>query len=275
MSGVLASAQALNTPALPLLASYSSSLPSSGDARPYASSRMIGPATTAAPPHKVIIRPISKVAIALRVGLGGIGADMATPLSRHFNLRAGAETFSYAYNFTDTGANVATTIRLRSGHTSLDWFPFGGSFRISPLVNYGNNNAFRGTVLVPAGSSITLSGSDYVSSTADPLRGSASVGFRKTSPGLSFGFGNMIPRTGKHFSFPVEIGFYYVGQPTLKVAFTGSACDPSQPQPLGCQSVNNDAGFQSSLTAFTARNNHNLSYASFFPVLSSGVGFRF
>jgi hypothetical protein len=71
------------------------------------------------------------------------------------------------------------------------------------------------------------------------------------------------------------MGFFYVGQPSLQVAFTGSACDPNYPPSIGCQSVDLDAGFQQNLAEFKARNDHNLSYASFFPIFSIGVGYRF
>jgi hypothetical protein len=221
------------------------------------------------------VRPFSQIGIAAHVGLSGAGFDTATPLSRHFNLRTGADFFSYADSFTEQGANVDVNLRLRTGHAMIDWFPFRNGFHVSPMVNFGDNNAVRATVLVPAGSTITLSGTNYISSLTDPLHGSGSVGFRKTSPGLTVGWGNIVPRSNKHLSFPVELGFYYQGQPTLKVAFTGSACDPSQPAAIGCESVTNDASFQQSLTEFTARNNHNLSYASFFPVLSTGIGYSF
>jgi hypothetical protein len=36
-----------------------------------------------------------------------------------------------------------------------------------------------------------------------------------------------------------------------------------------------DPGFQKDLAAFIARNNHNLSYASFFPVFSAGLAYSF
>jgi hypothetical protein len=39
--------------------------------------------------------------------------------------------------------------------------------------------------------------------------------------------------------------------------------------------VDQDPGFQQNLAAFIARNNHNLSYASFFPVFSVGFGYAF
>lgn len=220
-------------------------------------------------------RPFSRVGFAAHVGIGGIGFDVASPLSRKFNLRSGADFFSYNASFQEQGANVTADLRLRSGHASLDWFPFGGRFRLSPLVVYGNNNRVIATALVPSGSTITLNGQDYISSYTDPLHGSGSIDFRKISPGFSLGFGNIIPRNRSHFSIPVEAGFYYVGQPGLKVAFTGSACDPTEPASIGCESVDSDAGFQQNLAAFTARNNHNLSYASFFPILTVGFGYRF
>ena len=219
--------------------------------------------------------PFSDVGIDAHIGINGIGFDVATPLAQHFNLRVGGDFFGYSTTFTEEGANVAASLQLRSAHANLDWFPFHNGFHVSPLIVIGNNNHGRATVLVPAGNTIELNGQDFISSYADPLHGTGSVDFRKTSPGLTLGWGNIIPRSKKHLSFPVELGFYYVGQPTLKIAFTGSACDPTEPAAIGCESVDNDAGFQSDLRAFRARNENNLSYASFFPVLSSGVGYRF
>ena len=220
-------------------------------------------------------RPLQSIAIYPHFGSDGIGVDFATPIGKHYNVRLGTSIFHYASSFQDQGANVDIRMKLQSGHANLDWFPFGGRFRVSPLVVFGDSSGIRGTVLVPAGSTITLAGADYTSSHADPLHGTASVNFRKVSPGLSIGFGDFIPRRGSHFSFPVEAGFHYVGQPQLKVSFSGSACDPSQPELIGCQSISNDADFQHSLAAFTARNNNNLKYASFLPILSVGVSYHF
>jgi hypothetical protein len=242
---------------------------------PVSSSALLGSTSTggALPARSVGI--FSRVAADAYVGIGGIGLDVSTTLSEHWNLRVGSELLNASSSLVEEQADVTAHLQLRSGHASLDWFPFGNSFRVSQLLNFANNNQLRATALVPPGSTITLDGSDYISSYTDPLHGSGSVDFRKVAPGLTAGFGNAIPRSGKHFSFPFEFGFYYVGQPGFKVSFTGSACDPTQPVGLGCQSVDTDVGFQQSLTAFRTRMNHNLSYASFFPVLSSGIGYRF
>lgn len=220
-------------------------------------------------------RPFSNLGIAGHVGINGAGFDIAAPLARKLNLRAGADLFSYSFAFQEEGADINAAFQLRSGHAALDWFPFGGRFRLSPLMVFANNNQVRATALIPPGSSLSLNGQDYISSYTDPLHGSSSVGFRKVSPGLSLGFGNMVPRTRSHVSFPVEAGFYYVGQPTLKVDFSGSACDPLYPAEIGCQPVMQDTGFQRDLASFIARNNHNLSYASFFPIFSVGFSYSF
>ena len=221
------------------------------------------------------MRPLSHVGVDAHVGIDGIGFDVATPIAQHFNVRVGGDFFSYSTNFTEEGANVDASLQLQSAHANLDWFPFHNGLHVSPMVVLANNNHGRATVLVPAGNTINLNGQDYISSLTDPLHGSGSVDFRKTSPGLTVGWGNILPRSRKHFSFPVELGFYYVGQPTLKIAFTGSACDPTQPASIGCESVNDDPDFEKDLNAFRTRNEHNLSYASFFPVFSFGVGYRF
>jgi hypothetical protein len=232
-----------------------------------------------APPRPIgttrTYRPFSEFGFGTRVGLAGAGLDIATPLAKKFNLRAGADGFNYGSNFQEEGANVEVDLHLRSGHMALDWFPLGGRLRVSPQLVFGNNNRILATVVIPSGSTVTLNGQDYISSYSDPLHGSGRVDFRKVSPGLSVGLGNLIPRDRSRFSTTVEVGFYYTGQPTLQLAFTGSACDPNYPASVGCESVDQDSSFQHDLTAFKVRNDHNLSYASFFPIFSVGVGYRF
>jgi hypothetical protein len=231
------------------------------------------------PPHPLgatrTYRPFSSLGLATRFGIAGTGLDVATPLATRFNLRAGTDFFNYATTFQEQGANVGVNLHLRSSHVALDWFPFGGHLRVSPQLVVGNNNRILATAVIPSGSSITLNGGNYVSSYTDPLRGFGRIDFRKVSPGLSLGFGNLIPRTRSRFSVPVEMGFYYAGQPSLQVAFTGTACDPNSPPSVGCESVDQNPDFQRNLAAFKARNDHNLSYASFFPIFSLGFGYRF
>jgi hypothetical protein len=232
--------------------------------------------TTPPRPHSAhrVYGPFSALGFATRAGFAGAGLDIATPLATKFNLRAGTDFFNYSTNFQEEGANIGVNLHLRSGHVALDWFPFGGHLRLSPQFVFGNDNRVLATAVIPSGSTVTLNGQNYISSYTDPLRGSGRIDFRKVSPGLSLGFGNVIARDRSHFSIPVEMGFYYTGQPNLQVAFTGSACDPDYPPSVGCQSVDQDPSFEQNLAAFKRRNNNNLSYASFFPIFSVGVAYR-
>jgi hypothetical protein len=220
-------------------------------------------------------RAFTTVGFDWHAGLNGIGFDVATPVTRKLNLRTGLDFFGYSASFQEQGANIGATLRLRASHASVDWFPLGGKFHVGPLLEFANNNRVQATAIIPAGSTITVNGQDYLSNSTDPLQGDGSVSFRRVAPGLTTGFGNIIPGAKRHFSFPVEAGFYYVGQPRLKVSFQGTACDPNYPSSIGCMNVAQDPGFQQNLATFISRNNNNLSYVSFFPVFSFGVGYSF
>ena len=214
--------------------------------------------------------------VSLSVGVNGIGIDFAEGIGQHFNVRAGGEYYRYTGDFTSDGAQINAALDVGGGHIALDYFPWHNGFHISPQVRFAIQTDANIHVQVPSGQVISLDGTDYVSSNADPLRGTGYVNTRKAAPGISIGYGNLVPRRlEKHWSFPVDLGFYYIGQPNMNITFTGSACLPQYPQPLGCQTVTTDAGFQADLKAFTARQNHNLSYASFFPIASFGFGYRF
>ena len=213
--------------------------------------------------------------IDIHVGANGAGGDIALPVGRRFNLRAGGDYAQYSRHFTEEGANIDAALRLGNGRVALDWFPFGNGFRVSPQMVFAVQTQVTATVLIPPGETVELDGHDFISSFTNPLHGCALVTTRKTAPGLSVGWGNISPHGERHWSFPAELGFYYIGQPNLNVSFSGSACEPTLPSSVGCEDVTQDADFQSSLTAFVKRNQHNLSYASFFPIASIGVGYRF
>jgi hypothetical protein len=263
-----------SVPALAQSLSLHSALPSNGG-----SGGAFVKLAPAPAPESDPFKPFSRVGFDWHAGLSGPGFDVATPLARRLNLRTGADFFHYSTSFQQQGAEVDIALHMLSAHTSVDWFPFNSGFHLSPQIVFGNNNRVLANAIIPAGSAITLNGQDYQSSSTDPLRGAGSIEFRRVSPGFTLGFGNLIPRTNRHanghLSFPTELGFYYVGQPRLKLSFTGSGCDPLVPAPLGCQSVTSDPGFQQNLDAFRSRMTHNLSYASFLPILYIGFGYSF
>jgi hypothetical protein len=221
------------------------------------------------------IKPFSKIAFEFKVGFAGIGVDVATPLAQHFNLRGGGNFFSYNGSYNDSGDIIAGDAKLRGGEFYLDYFPFHNGFRISPgLVINGNN--LNAATRVPAGTEFDLGDGTYYSSNhgVDPVHGTAIFNLgRKVAPSFTVGFGNMIPRSNKHISFPFEVGFEYIGVPTLQLTLIGTVCDASTPP--NCQKIDNDPDAQANLLKEQNDINSDIRFLRFYPILSQGISIKF
>lgn len=215
--------------------------------------------------------------VSVSAGINGVGVDVAEAVRQGINVRVGAEFLHYTGQFTEENAQVNVDVRLGGVHTAVDVYPFQrSSFHFSPQLRFGILTRGRGTVLIPPGQLVNFSGVDYTSDPNDPLRGYANVDTRKFAPGLSVGFGNLVPRERyKHWTFPVDLGFYYIGQPHLAIDFVGKSYSVTPGQPVTYDDVTVNPDFQRDLARFRQKQEHNASYASFFPILSFGVGYRF
>jgi hypothetical protein len=220
------------------------------------------------------IRPFSTVGVAAKVGIGGAGFDVATPLARKLNLPGGGYFFNYNTSLTENNINYNGTLQLRSGQISLDWFPMGGSFRLSAGVEAYNANQVTGSAIIPAGQSFTLNNVSYYSSATDPVHASASVVLgQKAGPIVTLGWGNIVPRKrNSHISVPFELGFVYTGSPVIQLNFTGSTCSFNG---TNCQPVATNTVLQQNITAQENTYKNDISALKFYPVLSLGFGYKF
>ena len=96
---------------------------------------------------------------------------------------------------------------------------------------------------------------------------------RKTAPLILFGFGNPIPRSGRHLGFNVEAGVVFQGSPTTKLNLTGTACLVNST--IGCMNAAASPIVQNSIQAEQAKLNSDLNAFQYFPVLSAGVSWKF
>jgi hypothetical protein len=224
------------------------------------------------PPKKPNLnRPFSTVGIGVKASVLGLGFEAGTPLTAHSNLRAGINVLDYSRNLTSNGFSYDAQLHLRSFETHYDWFPFGGSFHMSPgmLVNLGTDA--NANPSVPGGQSFGLNNATYFSDPSDPVRGTGSVAVNRFAPMFLVGWGNLVPRT-KHFNVRVEFGVLYQGSPNVMFNLTGSACD----SPGGdCAKVNSDASFQNELQAQQTKINKEAASYQVIPVVSIGCGYRF
>lgn len=282
----LVTAVVLSTPAIWSQSFAGPDVPASAaNASPAESSSLTGTASLTADPVPspgVSMTPaasehsgaFSGFALGVKVGLLGVGVDAATPLNHRLNLSAGTNFFSYSDSLTSDGIPYNANLRFRTAEAGLDWFPFAGGFHISPGALLYNGNQITANANVPGGNSFTLNNQQYTSSASNPVTGNGGITFNKAAPKITVGFGNMIPRSGRHFSFPVELGFAYVGDPKVNLTLAGTACYNYQGQNY-CDNVATDSMIQSNLAAQRQKIANDVSPARFYPIFSVGPAFSF
>ena len=200
----------------------------------------------------------------------GLGAEIATPLSRSFNLRGGAEFLNFGYDFSVDAAQYQSQAHLRSGHVGVDFHPMGGAFRVSPQLLIFKS-AFSASVSVAGGKAFELGQSNYLSSATDPVHGGAAISMgRHVMPALTIGWGNMLARHSRHWSVPFEMGLAYTGHYTLNLNLAGTACLNY----IACLSTNSPQ-VQQSVHEEETELNETMKHYQIYPIIKTGFGYRF
>ena len=216
------------------------------------------------------IRPFRSVAIGFKANTLGAGFELATPVSRSFNLRTSINGFAFDDQFSIDGINYDARLHLKSSGTTLDWFPGGHSFHVSPGILYVKNT-LSAPAFVHPGQTFVLGSQGFTNSVDDPVNGSASVIYpNKFSPMLMLGFGNIIPRSGRHLSVPFEFGVAYTGAPQINVTLDGTACTSQ-----GCVSFAGNAEAQEYVKQEVHILNEDLKKFPVFPIVSLGLAYHF
>ena len=226
-----------------------------------------GPAPTEKRPGQ---QSSSHVGIGVKISTLGAGIETAVPLAAKANLRGGVNFFQYNRAIINDGIHYAGQLQFRSGEAHLDFYPLGG-FHVSPGVLFYNGNQLTANATVPGGQNFTLNGTAYQSSTTDPVTGTGKLDFVKVSPSIMMGFGNLIPRSGRHYSFLFEFGGAYQGSARVALNLTGSVCDTTG---ANCVPTSNST-VQANVLAQQKKIRNDINPYRFFPVVSIGFGFNF
>jgi hypothetical protein len=229
--------------------------------------------------------PFSRFGFGVGISPLGIGLQTATNINDHFNVRGTGNFFNYATSFTTNGFTANASLSLASAGAALDYYPFHKGFRLSPGVLFYNGNKLTASDTVAGGTSFTLNGDTFYSANANtatgatPANGNATLGLNTTKPAFTMttGWGNMVPRTGWHISFPFEIGAAFTGAPSLNANLAGWACyDQAQTECTNLSSNNPIAvEVQNDLHAQLAKWNSDLNVLKTYPILSVGVAYSF
>ncbi len=222
-------------------------------------------------------KPLSRIALGAGVSPLGVNMMAATNLCKYLNVRGTGNLFKYTVNNISTnGFNVDANLDFASAGVSLDFYPFPNhGLRFSPGVLFRNTNSASATFTANAGTSFTLGDYTYYASATNPVIGVGTFGLHTTNPAptITAGWGNVIPRSGGHFSFPFEVGVAFIGSPDINVALTsGQACDA---QGLNCVNVATDPSVQANLQAQIAKYKNDLDPLKTYPIVSFGVAYNF
>jgi hypothetical protein len=217
-------------------------------------------------------RPESHVGIGVKFSTMGAGIEAAIPITSNTNLRGGFNIFSYSRRLDRDGIHYAGDWSFRSVQATFDWFPFHGAFHLSPGVLVYNGNEFTAVANAPAGQTFTLGGTTYASSAVDPVHGNGKIEFNKAAPMVLAGWGNLIPRSGKRFSFPFEFGVAFSGAPTSSLFLAGTACDASL---VNCRAITSDPTIQANIQSERRKIDDDLSSFKVYPIISIGFAFNF
>lgn len=161
--------------------------------------------------------------VGLKIGTLGVGLQVGTALTDRVNIRGGANFFNYNNSITEHGVVYNGTLQLRSIEAKLDLAVVGG-FRVTPGLLLYNDSGVTATASAGAGQSFTLNGTSYNSFASDPLKGGAALTLNKFAPTLGVGFGNLLPRSFRHWSLSTDLGVVFQGSPQFGLSLGGSAC---------------------------------------------------
>lgn len=201
----------------------------------------------------------------------GFGIQAATAVTSKSNVRAGFNIFDYDHTFNKDGVRYDGQLKLRS--VQITWDQYFGALHISPGVLVYNGNSGNATATVPGGQSFSLGGNTFYSSVANPVNGSGTLSVNKAAPMILVGFGNLLPRSQRHFGINVEAGVVFEGSAKVRLNLGGTTCLTSAQ--TVCVNTATDPLVQSSVVAEQSKLNNDVGPFKYFPVVSVGFSYKF
>jgi hypothetical protein len=216
--------------------------------------------------------------LGVKVSLLGAGVEGAVRVTQRTNVRAGFNMFSYSRGFNKDGVAYNGQLSFKSVEAHYDIFPFKGGFHLSPGVLVYAGTPITATANVPAGQTFSLGGTQYYSDNPpNSLTGNGNIKFNRAAPMVTVGWGNLIPRReNKHFSIPFEIGVAFQGSPKATLGLAGNVCDSTPGTPnANCRSVASDPTVQANILSEQNKINNSMSFFKVYPIISTGIGYKF
>lgn len=148
-------------------------------------------------------------------GTLGLSPEIGYRFGAHTGLRLNGGFYDYDRSEEIDDIDYDGTLKLSSVGVMADWYPLGGSFRLSAGVRSNRNRI--GLLAEPTGD-VEIGDRTFTAAQVGTLTGA--VNFRDFTPALTLGWGGKL---GKGFTMGLEAGVLLQGSPKLALAASGGA----------------------------------------------------
>ncbi len=209
---------------------------------------------------------LADVALGVRAGTFGYGADFDIGLTKTLNLRLGYNTFSYDQTLEDTDVTYDGTLKIGAASAIFDWHVFNGGFRLSAgAVQKGPTIDVVGKPNIAG--SFEIDGITYTAAQIGNATGKVTIG-KSTAPYVGIGWGNTVDEEDR-VTFLLDIGAVKTGSPTVDLNFTCNTVISSASDDPTCSQ------FNSRIAAEKANLEEDAKDYEWYPVVSLGFAVRF
>ena len=158
--------------------------------------------------------------LGVSAGTLGITPEIGYRFGEHAGLRFNSSFFDYDRSEEIDDIDYDGTLKLSSVGLMADWYPFGGSFRLSAGARANSNHI---DLQAQPTANVEIGDEVYTPAQVGTLTGG--VSFRDFAPALTLGWGGKL---GRGFTMGFEAGVLLQGSPKVALASSGGllANDP-------------------------------------------------
>jgi hypothetical protein len=160
-----------------------------------------------------------RVALGVKGGTLGGGAELTAGLTESLNLRIGGNFLPYSLTgeYTEEEVDIGYTgdLKMQTASLLLDWHPFANAFRLSGGAVY---NGIKVDATAEPLTSYTVKNRTFSKEDLGTLSGTADYS-SKLAPYAGLGFGNAV--RGSRIDVTLDVGVMYTNAPRLQMEGTG------------------------------------------------------
>ena len=203
----------------------------------------------------------------------GIGGQISTNVSPNLDVRVfGNRASITTHHWSQEDFSIAVKAGFANVGAMAGAYPFHFPLRLSAGYLFYNGDRVRADLHAKQNAVFTINDMDWISDNADPVHGTGRLTLGGNGFLLTAGYGRMVSRTERHWSFPFEAGVAFIDTPRVAMNLDGQICAR---QGINCQPAATFPGFADALRRQVATWNENAAPFHVYPIVQGGVAYTF